>query len=102
MHTLTHYLTVGVSWLVAHPAVDLALWPIVTAGINLAFKDASEYADSHPRWAPIKKLLQKYGVSPRGTIALVVAAAKAKGLPVPASADSTVEIDVPAIPPKAP
>ena len=99
MHNLTLYGSAVLAWLIAHPAVDMATWPIVTAGINLAFKDASEYADSHPRWAPVKKLLQKYGVSPRGTIALVVAAAKARGLPGP-SADSTVEVAVPVVPPK--
>jgi hypothetical protein len=72
------------AWLLSHPAVDtIVLWPIATAGINLAWKDASEYADTHPRFAPFKKLVQKWGLSPRGTLDLIGRLLTARGLPPP-------------------
>jgi hypothetical protein len=76
----------SLAWLAAHPALDtVVVWPLVTAIVNTVFKDANAYADSHPRLAPLKKLLQKYGVSPRDTFALIVAAATARGLPPPST-----------------
>lgn len=72
-------------WLSAHPAFCiLVLWPVLTAAVNLAWKDASEYALTHPRFAAAKKLAQKWGLSPRGTILLL---AKAIGIAPPPPTD---------------
>lgn len=72
------------AWLGAHPAlVTLILWPAVTAFVNTVWQDASVYADTHPRFAPFKKIVQKIGLSPRGIVDLIVRTAKAQGLPTP-------------------
>lgn len=69
-------------WLQGNPAFCvLVLWPILTAAVNLAWKDASVYADTHPRFSAFKKLVQKWGLSPRDTFPLI---AKALGIAPPA------------------
>jgi hypothetical protein len=77
-------------WLSTHPAfVALVFWPLFTGGVNLIWKDADLYALTHPRFAAAKKLAQKWGLSPRGTVFLV---AKMVGLVPPSDppADSGI------------
>jgi hypothetical protein len=71
---------------VQHPALVITVaWPAVTALVNVAWDDASAYADAHPRLAALKKLLQKYGVSPRSTLQLLKQIAIGKNIAVPPS-----------------
>lgn len=55
-------------FLLAHAAW---IWFGVTFGINAYWDDAIAYVDTHPRWAIVKKLIQKFGLSPKGTTALL-------------------------------
>jgi len=73
-------------WLESHPALVVTVaWPLLTAAVNLAWQDASEYAERHPRFAAWKKLAQKWGLSPRGTLLLLRQLAIGKNIAVPPS-----------------
>jgi len=96
-----------ISWLAAHPVaasyIVLIGWPVVTGGVNFAFKEADAYALTHPRFAAFKKLLQKWGLSPKGTIALLRRLfTKATNLPPPDDSGSFGALSSGIVPPPPP
>lgn len=67
--------------IIQHPAASYLL---ITCAINVAWDDATAYAEKHPKFAAFKRAAEKLGVSPKGAAIYVAhALGLAKGVDTP-------------------
>ena len=74
MSELVHLAARAWAFACANPLlVTLIVWPAITAAVNGFFADAQTYVETHPRFAIVKKIIQKTGFSIRGLGPLLLA-----------------------------